>query len=201
METSDEKDYVERKKVFYSAMISAWLNTKLERDKQLLALSSTAIGLLVTLLKIIGIADVYQLWLYILSLLSFLVTIISVVYILGENSSHIENILNGVKIKSRRLSVADKVAATSFVTGVILVITIGISSASISLGKGDIDMSQEQCKNSTSQQDGTRSWNGVEQLRPKPPKSQTGSAGEGSKAGNTSDSSANSSSSNDGNSK
>lgn len=36
--TEEEEDKL-RERAFYSAMVTAWLNTKLERDKQLLGLS------------------------------------------------------------------------------------------------------------------------------------------------------------------
>jgi hypothetical protein len=40
MESLNQDDYEAKEKMFYSAMISAWLNTKIERDKQLLGLYS-----------------------------------------------------------------------------------------------------------------------------------------------------------------
>ena len=193
MEASDEKDYAEKEKVFYSAMISAWLNTKLERDKQLLTLSSTAIGLLVTLMRTMGVSDILQLWLYISSLSVFLITIVSIIYILGENSSHIENILNGNDIKSRKLMVADRVATTCFIIGLVIVIIIGVNSAVHELAQNEVIMNHEEYTESKSQQSlsksgDIRSWNGLGQLRPKPPKAQPVNTENGNDTDNSSDS-------------
>ncbi len=93
MESSDKEDYKAKEKAFYSAMISAWLTTRLERDKQLLGLSVTAIGLLVTLLRTVGVSIPLQIILFGLALFAFLITVVLVIYILGENSTHIEKIL------------------------------------------------------------------------------------------------------------
>ncbi|MGV2389941.1 MAG UNVERIFIED_CONTAM: hypothetical protein LVR29_21790 [Microcystis novacekii LVE1205-3] len=84
MESSDKEDYEAKQKVFYSAMITAWLNTRLERDKQLLGLSVTAIGLLVTLLRTVGVSSLLQIILFGVALFAFLITVVSVIYILGE---------------------------------------------------------------------------------------------------------------------
>ncbi|MBD2621279.1 hypothetical protein H6G48_06155 [Microcystis flos-aquae FACHB-1344] len=93
MESSDKEDYEAKEKAFYSAMIAAWLTTRLERDKQLLGLSVTAIGLLVTLLRTVGVSIPLQIILFGLALFAFLITVVLVIYILGENSTHIEKIL------------------------------------------------------------------------------------------------------------
>jgi nucleoid-associated protein YejK len=69
MESSDKEDYEAKQKAFYSAMIAAWLNTRLERDKQLLGLSVTAIGLLVTLLRTVGVSSLLQIILWLFSFL------------------------------------------------------------------------------------------------------------------------------------
>ncbi|MDA8663964.1 hypothetical protein N9L66_03280 [Porticoccaceae bacterium] len=40
---------------YYSTMLSAWIETKMERDKTLVTLSAAGIGLLVTILTVIGV--------------------------------------------------------------------------------------------------------------------------------------------------
>ncbi len=129
MESSDKEDYKAKEKAFYSAMISAWLTTRLERDKQLLGLSVTAIGLLVTLLRTVGVSSPLQIILFGLALFAFLITVVLVIYILGENSTHIEKILGGSEIESRKLMCLDKTAGISFVVGMVLIVIIGMDSA------------------------------------------------------------------------
>jgi len=167
MKSSNEEDYEAKEKVFYNAMISAWLNTKLERDKQLLGLSVTAIGLLVTLLRV-GVSDSLQIVFFGLALICFLITVISVIWILGENATHINNMLNGseAEAESKVLDFLDKFAIISFVFGMILVVLIGMYSAAVNLNLGEKGkiMSQEKSPGVND------SWNGVAKLRPQPPK-------------------------------
>jgi Na+-transporting methylmalonyl-CoA/oxaloacetate decarboxylase gamma subunit len=171
MESSDKEDYEAKEKAFYSAMISAWLNTRLERDKQLLGLSVTAIGLLVTLLRTVGVSSFSQVILYGFALFAFLITLVSVIYILGENSTHIEKMLESSETESRALIYLDKAAGFSFVTGMILIVIIGMHSAVINLSEKGTSMSQEK-PSDTHRQSVTNndSWNGVAKLRPQPPK-------------------------------
>ena len=130
MESSDKEDYEAKEKAFYSAMIGAWLNTRLERDKQLLGLSVTAIGLLVTLLRTVGVSSLLQIILFVLALFAFLITVVSVIYILDENSTHIKKILlEGSEIESRKLMCLDTTAGISFVVGMVLIVIIGMDSA------------------------------------------------------------------------
>ncbi len=172
---SDEEDYKAKEKAFYSAMISAWLNTRLERDKQLLSLSATAIGLLVTLLKTGGASSYEQIVLFAFAFIFFLLTIILVISILGENSTHIEKMLNESETENKKLVFLDGSAKLSFIIGIVLMVIIGIHSAVSNLNeKGIKNMSQEKLSNEVSiPKDGVinaeRSFHGVAKLRPQPP--------------------------------
>jgi hypothetical protein len=65
------------------------------------------------------------------ALFAFLITVVLVIYILGENSTHIEKILEveGSEIESRKLMCLDKTAGISFVVGMVLIVIIGMDSA------------------------------------------------------------------------
>ena len=115
MKSVDKEEYEAKDKAFYSAMLSAWLNTKLERDKQLLGLSVTAIGLLVTLLRTVGASSFSQVILFGLALFAFLITVISAIHILDKNATHIEEMLSDSEEQSIALMVLDKVVEISFV--------------------------------------------------------------------------------------
>jgi uncharacterized membrane protein YgcG len=171
MKSLNKEDYEAKDKVFYAAMISAWINTKLERDKQLLGLSVTAIGFLVALLRTVGVSDLAQLGLFSFALFAFLVTIISVIAILGENAAHIEKMLDSSETESKALTVLDKVSGISFVAGMVLIVIIGINSALINLGEKGKSMPQENPSETTPLTVFCKdSWNGISKLRPQPPK-------------------------------
>jgi uncharacterized membrane protein YiaA len=168
MESFSREDYEAKDKVFYSALISAWINTRVERDKQLLGLSATAIGLLVTLLRTVGVLNLLQLWFYGVALFTFLVSIFSIMCILSKNAEHIENLLDHSEAESKTLISLDKIALISFVTGMILIVIIGIHSAFINLTEKGTSMSSNISRKDPHVVE--RSLNGFGKLRPQPPK-------------------------------
>jgi hypothetical protein len=173
MQSLDEEDYKDKKKAFDSAMISAWINTRLERDKQLLGLSATSVGLLVTLLRTVGVQDHFQLMIFILALVAFLITIISILLILDKNSTHIENVLGNSETESEILAFLDQIAGISFVFGMLLVAMIGVSSANTKLNEKGTVMSQQPSSNNHSQLVSADSLNGVAKLVMPTPNGQT----------------------------
>jgi Ca2+/Na+ antiporter len=169
MEDPDSEEYKAKDRAFYSAMVGAWLNTKLERDKQLLGLSVSAVGLLVTLLRTVGVYNFRQIYFFGCALLCFLITIISVLIILDKNAQHIEEVLQGVKKQdeNKLLSLLDNISAFAFVTGMVLVVIIGIDSAIIKYNSQGVTMSQDpQNKFSPPHTVQKHSWNGVSKLQP-----------------------------------
>jgi len=174
------EDYEAKDRLFYSAMINAWLQTKIERDKQLLTLSSSAIGLLVTLLRTGGVSSWLQIAFFSAALFAFLVTVISILIILGKNATRIQEALNGSETRNRALALLDEVATISFIMGMIMVVIIGIYSATSSLGEKGTNMNKDNIGNISRHSVGTNrgdSWNDVHKLRPQPPKvSETNSA-------------------------
>lgn len=168
----NKEDYEAKDRAFYSAMISAWLNTKLERDKQLLTLSTSVIGLLVTLLRTVGVSNFSQILLFGAALIAFLFTVISVILILGKNANHIEKTLDGSETENRHLAFLDQFATITFIIGMIMVVIIGMCSAKISLIEKGTNMNQDNIGNTHRESVKTNndSWNGVNKLRPQPPK-------------------------------
>jgi hypothetical protein len=176
MEDLDAEEYKARDRIFYTAMVNAWLNTKLELDKQLLGLSVTAIGLLVTLLRTMGTSSSQQLYLFAGTLFSFLVTVISVFLILGINAQHIEKTVSNNKLQDNKyLEFLDIIAPISFCAGMVLVVIIGINSAVIHNFQGE-NMSQDPKNKIVNQSLQTivcnDSWNRVSQLRPQASKAE-----------------------------
>lgn len=126
---SEDKLKDEKEVAYYSALVNAWINTKMERDKTLLILSSGGIGILVTLLSTIGAVNCFGIVFYVLAFISFLVTMIILVTIFDKNSKHIEEAIKGKKDSDPKLDLLDKISLWSFILGALFSIVVGINSA------------------------------------------------------------------------
>ena len=73
-----QKEYYDNRVAFFASWVNAWIQNRMELDKQLLTLSALAIGLLV---GIFGQPEtVTQLFLWLLAGLSFLITATSFLF-------------------------------------------------------------------------------------------------------------------------
>ena len=117
----------------YSILLSAWIETKMERDKTLVTLSAAAIGLLVTILTTVGAKHFWEIPLFAFAVISFLVTIWSSLTIYQLNSEHLEEAIRGSSVKDPRLEKYDKRSVGAFIIGSIATLLIGVSSASCEL--------------------------------------------------------------------
>ncbi|WP_022946872.1 hypothetical protein [Pseudoalteromonas ruthenica] len=155
---------------YYSATVSAWFNTKFEMDKQLLSLSSAGVGLLITLMTAFGVVNLRVACFFALSLLCYIITVISVLLILYRNGKFLEK-LNSDKNKNKNendnlLLVLDFTARTSFVIGILLTSAIGIET---SLNKLEIQESFVIDKSKLEkqpQENKRKSLNGAGRMRP-----------------------------------
>lgn len=153
----------------YSVLLSAWIQTRMERDKTLVTLSAAAIGLLVTILTTVGARSTWEIPLYGVSVVSFLVTIWSALVVYQLNSEHIEHAIQGGSERDPRLKKYDKRSLRAFVTGCVSALFIAIVSASFQISKAEEhDMSR---KNRTGQGAGEKvhikkSVDGVTSLNP-----------------------------------
>ena len=66
----------------YSAILSAWIRTKMERDKVLITLSAGGIGLLVTIFSTVGVKHWWEILPYMIAVIFFLATIIVCLFII-----------------------------------------------------------------------------------------------------------------------
>lgn len=134
-ETSEEKEKrllreLEGKNIeYYSVMLSAWINTKMERDKTLVTLAAAAIGLLITILTTLGANNIFEMILFAISICSFLTTIWSSLTIYQLNSKHIEDSLRGSSENSSKLEKYDRLSIRAFIGGALIALVIGILSA------------------------------------------------------------------------
>lgn len=178
-----QEDVDNQKRIeFYAASVAAWFNSSLEHDKSLLTLSAGGIGLLITLLTTVGLHSAEALVLYVSAIASFVVALISILFVFRRNQTHIEEILSGKNTGSDPiLSRLDVTAKLAFGAGVVFSAVIGISTAIHSYTSKEKVMANETKKSTgavplresfngaTNLQPGTdftRSFNGVSNLQP-----------------------------------
>jgi len=161
---SKKDDKSKKELAFYSASLSAWYTTRMEKDKSLLTLSVAAIGLLITLIT--RLEDI-KVWVAALAILSFLVCAITIIIIFEKNATHIEDILNEVE-NPIKLAVLDNTAKYSFILGLILSFVFSLSSSydiSLTIEKKEKTVS-EKAKFETNEPDVKSSVEGVNKLKP-----------------------------------
>ena len=153
----------------YSILLSAWIETKMERDKTLVTLSAAAIGLLVTILTTVGAKHFWEIPLFAFAVISFLVTIWSSLTIYQLNSEHLEEAIKGSSVKDPRLEKYDKQSVRAFIIGSVVTLLIGVSSASYELINPKVNkMTSQQKSSDSSQKPATlrESLDGVTKLNP-----------------------------------
>lgn len=176
------EDINEKKEVaFYTAGVAAWYNTSLEHDKSLFTLSAGGIGLLITLIRTVGVQSAETLILYIAAMVSFLICLLTVLIIFKKNRAHIEQVFQGRSDPDQSLAMLDNVAIMSFGIAVLFSAVIGISSAINSYTIKAKQMANEVTKvdqsiplhesfngvsNLQQSPDFTKSFNGVAALKP-----------------------------------
>ncbi len=89
---SNNSEYMQKKVAFYQTFVGAWVQTKMEADKQLLTLSALAIGLLMFFYD--RLDNVLQLVLWLSAGGLFIGTVITVLFIFLNNSTYIEYVIN-----------------------------------------------------------------------------------------------------------
>ena len=165
-----EVDSVKQQKdvAFYSALVSAWVQTQVERDKTLASLSAGGIGLLVTILSIVGVRYRWQILLYCCAFLFFAVVIVASVVIFDRNSKHIEDVIKNKVSQDYVLKRLDKLSLCSFILAALFSIAIGVVAAVDKLDeKGGAKMSDEKkTENTVPQVTVKKSLEGIGNLNP-----------------------------------
>lgn len=112
------------------ALVTAWINTKMEHDKTIITLSAAAIGLLITILTTKGAAERWHIWFFGFTFICYLVAIITAILIFQENSVRIEHeVTNQETRHDWKLQRLDDVVRWSFFAGTICFVIIGVLSA------------------------------------------------------------------------
>lgn len=157
----------EKHTAYYSSLVGAWIETRMERDKSLLALSTAGIGLLFTLLTTVGAGSTRMIVLYGVCFVCFLISIVCAITIFGWNATLIQCLLRNEVPNSRRLDILDKAVFGCFVAGLILTVVLGIATGMNKLKTEDNHMGDGI---KTTQQivgsDGQKSLSGLDKLSP-----------------------------------
>jgi len=124
----ENKDESPKEVAYYSALVQAWITTRLDQDKTIITLSSAGIGLIVTLLTTVSSINFAAIILYILSTFGFSVAIISSTTILGKNSKYLEQVIKGKRGSDPYLRYWDAARNIGFYAGIVFLIMIGIMS-------------------------------------------------------------------------
>jgi hypothetical protein len=123
---SEEEFHNEKDVAYYSALVTAWVESRMELDKSLVTLSAGGIGLLVTILSTVGVKESWELMLFSGAFISFLISIVACIIIFKRNSQIIEISLRDTNSQKPNVEKLDTIALSSFLCGILFSISIGI---------------------------------------------------------------------------
>ena len=153
----------------YSVLLSAWIQTRMERDKTVVALSAAAIGLSVTLLTTVGVPNLWLLLPYAGSFLGFSISIGAALLIYQRNSEKIEHDIRGDR-SPPNLEPYDRAAISGFLLGAVSLASIGIASATLTYFDARTLMADSKKETTAAPKPGgIRSLQGLEALKPASP--------------------------------
>jgi hypothetical protein len=167
METSSHDEYRDKDKIFYTSTLNTWYTLRLEKDKQLLTLSVTALGVLITLLRTVGVSRYCQAVFFAIAGVCFCFTIIFILFSLEKSSIYLQQIINNSPEEEKPIIILDRLSNICFIFAMLAVLAIGADSIINDLSKEKI-MSQES-QNPQIQRICTEGMQGAASLRPKPP--------------------------------
>ena len=151
----------------YQVILSAWINSRMERDKTIITLSSVAIGLLVTVVTTIGLNGIWQYLFATIAFAGFIIAIFSCLHIYQFNAKHLEEVLRDKEGKntSNLLKNLDKLSSRCFYIGVIFGILMALF---ISFQKtGSLTMSKKKHDTPKKVEKIQESLTGIKNLSPK----------------------------------
>ena len=126
---SNDKSKLKRV-AFYQEMVSGWITTQIEADKQAMGLSGLAIGLLMTLRQTVENSGAFVLW--ILAGISFFTAILFGMRVLYLNAAYVEKVVSEENdlVEAQvvqQLSRMTNLIYTFFIIGAILTAVLAVS--------------------------------------------------------------------------
>lgn len=108
-------------------LVQTWIDTRMERDKSLLAVSSGGVGLLLTLLQIFEVLSPFHVIPYLFALAGFMITILAIIGVFHRNAHYVGKLMKGCKPKGDTvLKWLDRTAVVSFIVGILASVLIGV---------------------------------------------------------------------------
>lgn len=167
-----EEEIKEKDKIYYSALVHAHIETSMERDRSLLAISTGAIGLIVTFMTTIKVKTVCELVLSLTDIMVFASVILLVLHVFRLNKRYVEKLVrNSVGYKpidateeDKKLGTFDTVIETLFIVGIALLILIGTITSINQLSSKEKNMTSEENKKSERI---IESFQGLSKMNPK----------------------------------
>lgn len=127
--SNENKNSLDEQKgvAYYSALVNAWITTRMEKDRQLLTLSSAGIGLIIIFQPKLNSVFEFNIWL--LAGICFLFSIALLLSVFTDNGDLIEAEINQTKsiLKDKldkRISLKTKISGWLFILGAILALSI-----------------------------------------------------------------------------
>lgn len=128
--TDDDPTLLREKRVaWYSALVSAFVDSSIERDKSLLTLSSGGIAILITIMTTVGLASLRDLILLIVAAVAFLIAIFLLLIIFNMNKKYLIKLANDDKTQKPPLKIFDRIVFACFIIGIVSALLVGISSS------------------------------------------------------------------------
>jgi len=134
-ETNEEREKRELRELegkniaHYQTLLSAWIETRMEQDRTIIAISAASLGLLVTIITTVGIKGIWQYSFAVISIIGFIVAICSALHICQFNAKHLEENLRSQDTKdtSNLLKKLDKLTIISFYAGIICAVLMAVA--------------------------------------------------------------------------
>lgn len=134
-----KQELMEKHVAFYQTFLSAWTASRMEKDKQVLTLSALAIGLLTTFRS--ELDDVFAFCVWLSAGASFVISIVIILLIFGQNSDYIEQIIRDDN-QDKKMGVEKSLQRKTlwgfrlFVIGVVLTVFLAIYGTGFVISKG-----------------------------------------------------------------
>ena len=113
----------------YPVLLQAWIDTRMERDRLLAALSAGGIGLLITLLAATGLPRLWIGILYLASAVAFILSLGCTVTMLSKNAIHLEAVVLGTEGIAGKLRQLDRATFAALIAGLLFFVSAAGSTA------------------------------------------------------------------------
>lgn len=123
----EQKQSSEKDVAFYSTLVGAWVDNKMELDRSLLTLSTGGLGLFITLLSTEQLKENLALSLFACACIFFTATIILCLFIFKRNTTYLKNVVGGYQGNDVVLTWLDCLNMLSFTLAIIFSALIGLT--------------------------------------------------------------------------